>query len=446
MAVGFLLDRFREHSALGAVAADHRIEDYAALLARVQRASERAQSLPVRRGDVIALESDYSASCIAWLLALHDAGAIVVPIAPGSGAHRSQYLEIAQVQWRVEPDADGGATVQHLRGAAAHPLYEQLRAGDEAGIVLFTSGYTGVPKGVLHSASRLLQKYHRPRQRLRTVLFLQFDHIGGLDTLFQAVSNTCLVVVPPDRTADGVCAAIAEFRAEVLPASPSFLTLLLLSEAHIRHDVSSLRYITYGAEVMPQSTLDRLAASFPKLTLLQKYGLTEVGTLRSRSERNDSRLVSVGGEGFETRVVDGLLQIRAASSMLGYLNAPSPFTPDGWFMTGDAVEVHGEQLRILGRASDMINVGGRKVFPAEVEAVILEVENVAEAAVSGESHPLMGQIVVARVALVRPEGPADVEARVRRRCRERLAPHQVPVRVDVSVESLHDDRQKVRRH
>ena len=216
--------------------------------------------------------------------------------------------------------------------------------------------------------------------------------------------------------------------------------------AHHRHDVSSLRYITYGAEVMPQSTLDRLAANFPNLTLLQKYGLTEVGTLRSRSERNDSRLVTVGGEGFETRVVDGLLQIRAASSMLGYLNAPSPFTPDGWFMTGDAVEVHGEQLRILGRASDLINVGGRKVFPAEVEAVILEVENVAEAAVSGEPHPLIGQIVVARVALVRPESAAAVEDRVRRYCRERLAAHQVPVRVEVSIESLHDDRQKVRRH
>ena len=446
MAVGFLLDRFREHNALGAVAANHRIEDYAALLARVRRASELAKAHAVRRGDVVALESDYSAASIAWLLALLDAGAIVVPIAPGSAAHRTQYLEIAQVQWRVEPDRDDGASVQRLRSGATHPLYDQLRARDEAGLVLFTSGYTGVPKGVLHGANRLLQKYQRPRHRLRTVLFLQFDHIGGVDTLFQAVSNTCLAVVPPDRTPDGVCAAIAEFQAEVLPSSPSFLTLLLLSDAHHRHDVSSLRYITYGAEVMPQSTLDRLAASFPKLTLLQKYGLTEVGTLRSRSERNDSRLVSVGGEGFETRVVDGLLQIRAASSMLGYLNAPSPFTPDGWFMTGDAVEVHGEQLRILGRASDLINVGGRKVFPAEVEAVILEVENVAEAAVSGESHPLMGQIVVARVALVRPEGPADVEARVRRRCRERLAPHQVPVRVDVSVESLHDDRQKVRRH
>src|SRR5207247_91762 len=80
---------------------------------------------------------------------------------------------------------------------------------------------------------------------------------------------------------EGICRTIARHRVEVLPASPSFLTLLLLSEAHRRHDLSSLRYITYGAEVMPQSTLARLALEFPHVRLLQKYGLTELGTLRS---------------------------------------------------------------------------------------------------------------------------------------------------------------------
>src|SRR5262249_53483516 len=141
------------------------------------------------------------------------------------------------------------------------------------------------------------------------------------------------------RTSEGICRTIARHRVEVLPAAPSFLNLLLLSEAHRRHDLSSLRYITYGAEVMPQATLDRLAAAFPGVTLLQKYGLTELGTLRSHSRANDSLWVRVGGEGFQTRVVDGLLQVHAESSMLGYLNAASPFTEDGWFMTGDAVEV-----------------------------------------------------------------------------------------------------------
>jgi len=128
--------------------------------------------------------------------------------------------------------------------------------------------------------------------------------------------------------------------------------------------------------------------------------------------------------------------------MLGYLNAPSPFTDDGWFMTGDAVEVDGDFFRILGRASDLINVGGAKVYPAEVEGVIEELENVAEAAVSGEPHPFMGQIVVARVRLKAPAEPREVERLVRVHCRERLEAYKVPMRVEVVEGPLHTDRHK----
>ena len=79
--------------------------------------------------------------------------------------------------------------------------------------------------------------------------------------------------------------------------------------------------------------------------------------------------------------------------MLGYLNAPSPFDADGWFNTQDAVEQDGEWLRFLGRTSDLINVGGQKVYPAEVESVLLELENVLDVTVRGEPNPIIGQIV-----------------------------------------------------
>jgi len=127
------------------------------------------------------------------------------------------------------------------------------------------------------------------------------------------------------------------------------------------------------------------------------------------------------------------------------LNAPSPFSEDGWFRTGDAVEVEGEFLRILGRASDLINVGGLKVYPAEVETVIQEVENVREVAVTGEPHPFTGHVVVATVQLDHPEDPRTMEKRVRDHCRQRLASHMVPVRVRVTDASLHSERQKLRR-
>ena len=112
----------------------------------------------------------------------------------------------------------------------------------------------------------------------------------------------------------------------------------------------------------------------PTSKLLQTYGLTELGILRSQSREPDSLWVRVGGEGFETKIVDGRLWIRAESAMLGYLNAPSPFDADGFFDTGDLVEVDGEWIRILGRESEIINVGGSKVYPAEVESVLLELD------------------------------------------------------------------------
>jgi acyl-CoA synthetase (AMP-forming)/AMP-acid ligase II len=121
---------------------------------------------------------------------------------------------------------------------------------------------------------------------------------------------------------------------ELLPASPTFLNLLLLSKAYEGHDLSALKLITYGAEPMPSTTLAALRAVFPKIELRQTYGLIELGVLRAKSMSSDSLWVKVGGDGYDLRVVDGILQIKADSAMLGYLNAPSPFTEDGYFIPG----------------------------------------------------------------------------------------------------------------
>ena len=441
MVTGFLLDVFREHAADEAVVAGDRSFTYGQLLEAVAAARASLERAGAGPGSVVSLEDDFSPGGIAGLLAILGLDAVAVPLVPASEFAGPHSLRVAQVEWRAAP-AGSALRLEATGTTADHPLYAALRAQGHPGLVLFTSGSTAEPKGVVHDCARLLGKYRVRRHRLRTLMFLLFDHIGGMDTLLQALANASTVVIPADRTPEGVCACIARHRVEVLPASPSFLSMVLLSEAHLRHDLSSLRYITYGAEVMPPATLARLVAAFPGVKLLQKYGITEVGTMRSQSRANDSLWVRVGGEGYRTRVVDGLLEIRAESSMLGYLNAPSPFTPDGWFRTGDAVEVDGDYLRILGRASDLVNVGGQKVYPAEVEAVIMELEGVREVAVTGERHPLTGQIVVARVALSRPEDPRELERRVRAACRARLAPHKVPVRVTIAPGPLHTERSK----
>src|SRR5947208_15436491 len=114
---------------------------------------------------------------------------------------------------------------------------------------------------------------------------------------------------------------------------------------------------------MPASTLTGLRKVFLHVEVRQTYGLIELGVLRAKSQSSDSLWVKVGGEGYDLRVVDGILHIKADSAMLGYLNAPSPFSEDGYFITGDRVELDGEYMRFLGRESELINVGGQKVFP-----------------------------------------------------------------------------------
>ena len=121
------------------------------------------------------------------------------------------------------------------------------------------------------------------------------------------------------------------------------------------------------------------------------------------------------GAGLENKVVDGMLWLRGESTIIGYLNAPSPLDGDGWYCTGDLVDVDGEWLSFRGRAADVINVGGENVSPAEVEQAILELDFVRDAVVEREKHAMLGQIVTARVALAEPQPTANEAARRIRR-------------------------------
>jgi acyl-CoA synthetase (AMP-forming)/AMP-acid ligase II len=291
----------------------------------------------------------------------------------------------------------------------------------------------------------LLEKFKVRRHSLRTITFLLYDHIGGVNTMLHTLSNAGCVITVQDRTPDAVLSAVERHRAELLPTSPTFLNLVLLSEAYKRHDLSTLQTVTYGTEPMPEHTLRRFHACLPHVRLQQTYGLSEVGILRSKSREADSLWVKVGGEGFETRVVGGVLHIKARSAMLGYLNAPSPFTEDGWFDTGDAVETDGDYLRILGRRSEIINVGGKKVYPAEVENVIQELDAVAEATVYGEPNAITGAIVCADVtpaAALEDAGRKAFVNDIKAHCRGRLEGFKVPLKVNVVGRAQHTARFK----
>jgi acyl-CoA synthetase (AMP-forming)/AMP-acid ligase II len=327
-----------------------------------------------------------------------------------------------------------------------NPITRGLIATGDPGLVLFSSGSTGKSKAALHNFARLLEKFQVRRHSLVTLTMLLLDHIGGINTLLYILSNGGTIVAVETRDPDHVCRAIESHKVELLPTSPTFLNLLLISEAWRRYDLSSLKRITYGTEVMPPGTLARLHQVLPEVELLQTYGLSELGILRSKSRSSDSLWVKVGGEGFETKIEGGTLRIRARSAMLGYLNAPSPFDADGWFNTGDSVEVDGEYIRILGRVSEIINVGGEKVYPAEVEDALQTMPNVRDVAVTGASNPITGQIVVARFNLFEPEELPAFRRRLREYCKGRLAPFKVPAKIEIVDEAQYSERfKKMRR-
>jgi len=244
-------------------------------------------------------------------------------------------------------------------------------------------------------------------------------------------------VISDNRTPEEICRVIQKEKIELLPVTPTFLNLMLASGCHREFDLSSVKLISYGTEVMPESTLLRMRDAFPSARLLQTYGLSEIGVLRSKSRDSGSLWVQVGGHGFETRVVDGVLHVRSQSAMVGYLNAPSPFDEDGWMNTGDRVEVDGDYMRILGRESDVINVGGEKVFPAEVEAVLLAADNVAEATVYGVPNAIIGKIPAAYLTLHQEEDAIALKFRLRKHCLSTLKPFQVPMTFTIVPLSEH---------
>lgn len=438
----WLMERMKEWPEKEAIYWRGQLFHYRWLYKKVGEWRERLEEVGIRSGETVALEGDTSPAVCALLLALIQNSNIVVPLTSSVQAQRNEFLSIAQVVRGVRFDSKGKWQIEKRNAVIDHPLFLQLRRDEAPGLVLFSSGSTGKSKAAVHHFDRLLEKFKIRRQAWRTLAFLLLDHIGGINTLFYTLANGGTLVSGEGRSPELVCQTLEKHRVELLPTSPTFLNLLLISEEYKRHDLSSLKRITYGTEPMPPATLKRLNDLFPNVQLQQTYGLSELGILRSKSKDSSSLWVKIGGEGFETKIVEGVLWIRAKSAMLGYLNAPSPFDKEGWFNTQDRVEVDGEYLRILGRETEMINVGGEKVYPQEIESVILQMDNIQDVTVRGEPNPILGQAVVARVSSVKPEDAKRFKKRIQEFCQKRLARYKIPARIEVTCEPEVSDRFK----
>jgi long-chain acyl-CoA synthetase len=443
--IDFLLDGFRAQESLPALAWRDETLDFNRLADLVEERIAWAEREGIGAGTPAALIGDFSFTSVATLLVLIACKAIIIPLT--EAAYHTLGERFSDVGAHVVIDARRkDVTIERRSQVPLNGLYSVLVERGSCGLVLFTSGSSGQPKVVVHDFERLLQKFKKPRPGMVTLNFLLFDHWGGLNTLLGCLSSGRLTVLPESRKPDDILNLVERFHIELLPTTPTFLNMVLVSRALERHDVSSLRLITYGAEPMPASTLARLRAALPDVELRQTYGMIELGVMRAKSKSAESLWVKLGGEGYDLRVVDGILQVKAESAMLGYLNAPSPFTEDGYFITGDRVEQDGEYLKILGRDSDLINVGGQKVYPAEVETVILELPEVADAAVYGERNMLTGNIVCADVTTAGEVDPNALRLKIKQHCAATLQAYMVPVRITFPKEPLQTARLKRVRH
>lgn len=442
MVANFLLERFQANKTSEAIIWNSKSYCYGELLELVESWSQWFEKIELKTGMIVSLEADFSPTSVSLLIALINKPCIVVPMSHTTANNNPDFRDIGEVEMQIKIDDKDQASHKRLDCNPKQALLLKLKNENRPGLVVFSSGTSGKNKGIVHDFVPLLQKFKIEKKSMRMISFLLFDHLGGINTLFYSLSNCGCLIVLKDRSPETVLATVEKFKVEVLPTSPTFINLLLLGRAYERFNVSSLKLVTYGTEPMPIQTLQRFNALFPAITLQQTYGTSEFGAMRTKSKSSDSLWVMLGGEDFQTRVVDGLLEIKAKSAMMGYLNAESPFTEDGWFRTGDSVELDGEYFRILGRRSELINVGGEKVYPAEIEGVLLTMPGVEEVLVQGESNPITGSMVKATIKINSNETASELRKRLWIFCSGKLADFKIPQKVVITKEEFFNERYK----
>ena len=401
--------------------------------------SQKTLGTAVSPGDVVALEGDFDAQTISTLIELISLKAIVVPLTRATRRQHPYLLEAARVEKFV---ANGEVEALRPRVNGEQRLIDDLRKRGNAGLVLFSTGTTGSPKAILHDFDTFLERFETPRPTLRTLNFLLFDHVGGLNTLFHALFNKSTVVAAMERDPSSVLELATKHEIQVLPTTPTFLRLLLMSGAEATDLPESLRVISYGTERMDSIVLNRLNDTFPHIEFRQTYGMTELGILRVKSESSRSLYMKVGGEGVQLNIdPSGQLMIKSEKRMLGYLNAPSPFDKEGWYPTGDLVETKGEFIRVVGRVKDMINVGGLKVDPSKIEEIALSQQDVIHAKCFPEKNPVTGEHVELQIEL--REGSVLSQFEIRKVLEENLLKHEVPMRIHFEKVSINHRYKRV---
>jgi fatty-acyl-CoA synthase len=423
---------------------------YAKLARRIDEFAAALRAAGIERGDTVAWLGQNRPRLLAMLFASARLGAMLVPLnwrlAPAE--HRAMLAEAAprllfvddsytapSVAAAIAPagtrcialGADVPAGWSHWDGFLARAGGPAPDRSDPAAPLLlcYTSGSTGRPKGVLLSQDALDANadasvdMHGLTAADRVLTTLPLFHVGGLNiqttpALREGCSVTLHARFEPDATFD----AIERDRITLTVLVPAQLEVMLAHPRWATADLSSLRSISTGSTFVPRKLIDAVHAR--GVPLIQVWGATETCPIASCQQADDAR-ASAGSagraaRGVELRIVDsagqslgagqsGEILVRGRSVMSGYWRNPAASAQalaGGWFHSGDAGHLDDEgRLWVDGRLKDMIISGGENVSPAEVETVLLDCPEVAEAAVVGRPDPRWGEAVVA-VVVPRP--------------------------------------------
>jgi len=322
---------------------------------------------------------------------------------------------------------------------------------DDVADILFTSGTTGVPKGVVMTHGRTLHVAadYVAQTALgaddRYLMINPYFHMFGLKAgILASVAAGAAMLPVSVLDVDAALERIAAEGVTVLPGPPTLFQMILDHPGRHHYDLSSLRVAVIGAADVPVELVRRIHDELPFSTILSGYGLTEAGTATgSTADEDFETIATTAGRprpGVEIRVVDkhgdelttgevGQVVLRSRSVMLRYLDDPdataAALSPDGWLQTGDlgAFDDAG-RLRIVGRVKDMFIVGGFNVYPAEVENALLRHPAIAQAAVVGVPDDRLGEVGMAFV--VRKPGGSATAEEITAWAREEMANYKVP--------------------
>jgi acyl-CoA synthetase (AMP-forming)/AMP-acid ligase II len=347
-------------------------------------------------------------------------------------SHGRERVCLFSSQWSLD-------FISHLLAAALHdkPLFISSVSEDfhdsfvDPGLYLKTAGSTGIPSIHYHSWNNIGKRYLSQRpSSLKCLAVLRPFHIGGINTLLQCWFRGMTLVCPVSDHGENYGDLLQKFSVEVLPASPSYLSLMYREASDLIFP--SVRMVTYGAEVMSEKLLFALHSIFPKARFHQTYGLTEAVVFKTKSRDSHSLWFQIVDPDYEIRVQKDLLYYRKRGQAK-------------WVCTGDLVSVNGEWLKITGRADARINVGGEKVSPELIEEQIMKFEDVVDCRVFPKQNSLLGQVPVAEIVLKNKAAGGIVRSRLRKHLRTRLALWQIPVEFSIVEEILRTDSFKKKR-